>query len=136
MAEETQEQQSPDKVKRNFEKTIKQLSEILGSEKALTPSNKIPKDELGEIVEALFKEEKERNAKEISEQLRTLLKGYTDLKSSVKQKQKELEKLEQDKMKEFNKAAQSLFDRVESIKVKQEEFSAGLKEATEGEQPK
>jgi len=134
MADEIgQDQQNPDKIKKSFEKTIKQLSEILGSEKALLPSNKVPKSELEGIVAELLKEEKEKNAKEITEQLRGLLKGYSDLKASIKAKEKELEKLGQEKMKEFNKAAQTLFDRVESMKQKEEEFKAGLSDATGGE---
>lgn len=132
MAELQEEQQNPDKVKIKFDTAVKQLAEVLGGENNLVSSNKVGKTELDLIVEGLLKEDREKNAKEVSEQLKNLLKSHAELKSSVKQKMKELEKLEQEKMKEFTKAAEQLFSRVESMKQKERDFKQGLSEATKG----
>ena len=82
------------------------------------------------MVLQCLKEEKEKNKKEISDQLKALLKGYADLKAEVKRKEDELKKLENEKMKEFTKAAQQLFARVESMNARAQEFREGLGEAT------
>lgn len=123
--EETVEQ-SPDKTKKRFETIVKQLADTLRGESNLLPTNKVNVTELDFIVEELQKEQKERNAKEIKEQLTSLLHNYSELKAAVKQKQKELEKLEQDKMKEFIKAAEQLFKRVEKTNQQAAEMREGL----------
>jgi hypothetical protein len=129
--EQANQEQSPDKVLKQFEGTIKKLVAIMGSDKSLYPSKKVQADDLSTIVTELLAEERQKNTKEVSDQLKALLKGYTDLKSEVKKKQEELKKLEQDKMKEINKAAQSLFSRIEALDQKEKDFYSGLKAASE-----
>lgn len=111
-------QDNPDKTEKEFNSTIKKLVVILGSEKALKPSKRVKFDDLSVIVKELLQEDQDKNAKEISEQLKALLKGYTELKVEVSKKEKELKQLEETKMKEFNKAARSLFERVEELDKK------------------
>ena len=122
---------NPDKVVKEFTNTIKKLVVILGSDKPLKLNKRVPFDELTGIVKELLKEEEERNKKEISEQLKALLKGHADLRSEIAKKKKELEQLEQTKMKEFNKAARQLFDRVEELDKKEKEYYTALSAATE-----
>lgn len=130
MAEEVESQENSNKVAVEFKHTISKLVAILGSEKPLRPSKKVKFDDLSTIVEDLLAEEKAANKKEISDQLKGLLKGYTDLKSEVRKKAAELEKLEQEKMKEFNKAAKSLFERVEQLDEKAKNYYEGLAAAS------
>lgn len=130
MEEVEQVQENPDKVAKEFTGTISKLVTILGSDKPLKPNKRVAFDELTGIVEELLKEEKEKNKKEISDQLKALLKGHSELRSEISKKKKELEQLEQSKMKEFNKAAKQLFDRVEELDKKEKEYIASMKAAT------
>lgn len=123
-------EESPDKVSKEFSQTVKKLVVILGSDKALKPTKKVKFDELSVIVKELLQEEQEKNSKEISEQLKALLKGHADLKAEVNKKKKELEQLEQNKMKEFNKAAKQLFERVEELDKKEKEYYTALSAAS------
>lgn len=129
--EEQQKEQSPDKLKKTFESKLKQLSDFLGRDKHLLPTTRVDQDEFSKIVGELLKEEREKNSAEIKQKLSALLKGYADLKREVSNKRKELEKLEADKMKEFNKAAEDLFSRITVLKSKETDLTEGLKSATE-----
>lgn len=122
------EEQQPDKVAKEFSISVNKLTAILGSPSYLNPSSKIPQDELSTIVGDLLKDEKEKNRKEISDQLRALLKGYAELKAEIAKKEKELKQLEQTKMGEFNKAAKQLFSRIEEIDKIEQEYYGALKE--------
>lgn len=64
------------------------------------------------------------------------MKGHAELRSEINKKKKELEQLEQAKMKEFNKAAKALFDKVDGINEKAREYYAGLAEATKSQETK
>lgn len=127
--------QSPDKIKKRFDFLVKQLSEIVGSEDALLPSKKISKPDLVGLAAELLKEKKEENKKEIMDGLRKLLDGYASMKNEIRTAEKNLKKLEEDKMKEFTKSAESLFNRVTEMKEKQAQYVAGLSEATGGPAP-
>lgn len=116
------------KVTKEFSSSVKKLVAILGSPSYLTPSGKVPLDELSSIVGDLLKDEKEKNRKEISDQLRVLLKGHADLKTEVTKKAKELQQLEQTKMGEFNKAAKQLFSRIEELDKKEQEYYGALQD--------
>lgn len=129
--EEQQKEQSPDKLKKAFDSKLKQLSDFLGGDKNLLPTTRVDQGEFVKIVAELLKEEREKNSAEIKQKLSALLKGYADLKREVSIKKKELEKLEADKMKEFNKAADDLFNRITVLKEKEVEMTEGLKSATE-----
>lgn len=133
---QSEQQQGGDKVEKKFNKQLKQLSELLGSDKHLLPSGKVGSAELNVIVAELLKDQAEKNKKEIKEQLTTLLNGYANLKKEVSIKTKELEAKKQEKMKEFSKAADALFARVESMNQQQAEFSEGLNEATKEDDSK
>lgn len=125
-------EQSPDKVEKKFKQTIANLANILGlgDEKQLLPSNKVGQTEMDKIASELLKEEREKNSKEIKDQLSALLKGYADLNREISNKEKELEKIKNEKRKEFSKQADALFGRVIDMNKKQKEFKAGLAEAT------
>lgn len=128
-----EEQQEGGKVEKEFTNSVKKLVAILGSSDPLKPTSKIPFDDLGEIVADLLKEEKEKNRKEVSEQLKALLKGHADLKNEVAKKKKELEQIEQNKMAEFNKTAKQLFNRIDEIDKKEKEYYTALTEASGGQ---
>lgn len=125
--------QETGKIEREFSGSIKKLVAILGTEKALKPNNKVPLDELEGIVKDLLADEKEKNRKEVSDQLKALLKGHADLKAEVLKKKRELEQVEQIKMQEFNKAAKQLFNRIEELDKKEKEYYSALTDASKVE---
>lgn len=131
---DTNETPETGKIEKEFTSSVRKLVAILGSAKALIPSSKVPMDDLEQIVKDLLLDEKERNKKEVSEQLKALLKGHADLKSEVAKKRKELEQVEQTKMGEFNKAAKTLFSRIEELDKKEKEYCAALADASKADQ--
>lgn len=126
--EEVKEQNDSGKIQKKFQELTKKISEIVGGEKNMYPSKKVPMDLMQQIASDLLKDEREKNQKEIADQLKGLLQAYANLKTEVKKKAEELKKLEEEKMKEFIKGAEALLNRVDKVSKQEEAFTEGLKE--------
>lgn len=131
---QVEETQQPSKESQVFERNLKTLAAIVGGEEKLIPASKVPADKLGELVEGLLKEEKEATEKEIIGKLRALLNSYVTLQKELKAKEQELEKLKNQKLKEFNEASKALFARVDGLRAKEEEYYTALGAAVQGKE--
>jgi len=112
------EEQKPEesgKDQKNYDATMKKLIALLGNDSLMKSKKKLPKDDVGSIISELFKEERETLQTEIKSELRELIKKKVEMDRALKAKQDELEKLTKDKQKEFNEAANKLFNKIEGI---------------------
>lgn len=115
MENNNQQPSEENKIKKNFDNTMKKLVAIVGGEQNLFPVKKVEKDVVANIVTNLIKEKKENIEKEVKTELVSLLDKYVEFKKAVVTKEKELEQLKDNKMKEFNEAANKLFGKVDQI---------------------
>lgn len=124
--EKTQQQEDGNKIAKNFKATMDKLVAIVGGDKNLFPIKKVGKDVLKTIVDGLLTEKKETLEKEVKADVIKLLEGHVALQKAISEKKKELAKLEQDKMKEFNDSASKLFGKIESIDALEKEYYSSL----------
>lgn len=118
---------SDDKITSNFTATMKKLVAIVGGEEQLFPKKKIKKDVLSTIVDGLIKEKKENLEKEVKAELVTLLDKHVELKKAFNDKELELKKLKETKMKEFNEAASKVFNKIDGIADIEKSYYDSLK---------
>jgi len=114
MSQENQQQNNEGgaKVVKQFEENIKLLTQLLGAQ-TLSGKSKVPAGEMGSLVEDLFKEETENKRTQLKEKLKNLIKTKVEFDQFVASEKKKLEKGTQDKMSEFNKAAQNIYNDIE-----------------------
>jgi hypothetical protein len=127
-----QQQQSNDnsKVIKQYEATLKKLVAVIGGA-PLAPASKIPVGVLGEVIDELFKEDRETLGKELKEGVRNLLKQKVEMDKAFKQKEDELAKLKIEKYKEFNKASNHVFSKIENLGTIEAQYYAALNQAGE-----
>lgn len=131
--EEIQNQENGENAEGKAKKIIKRFTNNLQRLTAVTNGNiqdpdrlKIPKDELGGLMEELFKEEKEQLTKEVKEELKNLLRAYATYQKEKRAKEKELEQLDLKKMTEFSDKAEKVFNRMENVHEVQRDYYQGL----------
>lgn len=114
------------KVLANFNETVKKITVLVKGEANLKLPSKVKKDSLDSLISDLFKEENEAIVKSVKEDLKSLLKGYATLNSTLAEERKKLDSLEVAKKKEFNNTAFKLFNRIEGIDKMNEEYRVAL----------
>lgn len=125
--QENQQQQDNNKVAKNFEATMSKLVAILGNKDHLSPKKRIKKDILGTIVSDLLKEDNEASQTAIKTELKELLGKHVTLTKEIAVSEKQFEQLKQNKMKEFNEAANKLFGKIDNLGQIEQEYLAALK---------
>lgn len=110
------------KVKARFESTITKLSAILGREPEKRPKKKVPNSEVENIVKTMFEEDQKAIIEEVKVELKGLLTAYVKMNQEIENKEKELEKLRVDKMKEFNEASEKLFNKVDGLPALEKKY--------------
>jgi len=128
MADEQNQDQGKEakKVLANFEQTVRKLTAVVNGKENLKLPSKVKKDSLASLVDELFKEESEATVVQVKTELKSLLKGYVQLNSSLIEERKKLDNLEISKKKEFNTTAQKLFSKIEGIDALNNEYHAAL----------
>jgi hypothetical protein len=124
------EQDKNSKIEKKFSAALNKLVAVVGGKENLKIPKKTPKDQLGDLISDLFKEERENTLKDTKESLRNLLKQYAEMDKAFAAKQKELDDLKKQKKDEFAKAAESLFNKIEDVGEIEKTYYQGLKEAT------
>jgi hypothetical protein len=129
--EQKEQEQNGNKHAAKFDAHIKKLVALIGGKGRLLPSKKVDADDLDTLVEELFAEERQKNFENAKVSLKELLEKYHQFQTELKAKRKELEKLNEAKMEDFNKAAQVLFDRLTGINEREQVYYRGLTQATD-----
>ena len=134
--ENKQENQSKEakKVLAGFDKVMEKLTAIVGGEKELKPITGVAKNEVKSLVDELFKEEREANEEQIKTELKDLLKNHVLLNKTLKEERAKLDKLEIAKKKEFNTAANKLFNKIGGIDQLVTEYAESFDAAKDGAQ--
>lgn len=122
------------KVLAGFDKNMKTIVAIVGGDKKVKISTKVPKDAVGDMVTELFKEEREEGVKAAKLALKTLLKGHATLNQALIQKRKELDAHEVAKKKEFNAEAAKVFAMFENLGEVEKQYYTAF-QATAPETP-
>ena len=133
--QEIKEKEQKNKVKNAFDQNIAKLSAILNKEPDKKGRKRVPANSVDALVKELFKEDGEKAEKEFKEELRTLLDNYVALWKAIDDKKREIEKLENDKMKEFNEKASKIFNKVEGLPELQKKYAEGLRKAAQAGNP-
>jgi len=114
------------KVFNQYQKNVKILSALLGSDEPLKGKRKVKKDDMKEIIQELFGDEVAATKAEVKEEMANLIKTYIAFVKAVKEKEQELEKLKIQKMKEFNASSDQLVRKIEGVGSLVLEYEAAL----------
>lgn len=115
------------KTRKSFESNLELVGAVLGKPLSKTGRRKTKDSDLDELTADLFKEEDDAIKAEVKAELKGLAKKYIELNEQMKAKQKELEKLEEEKMKEFNQAAEKLRNKIEILPERMRKFKDSLR---------
>lgn len=117
------------KVQTAYEKNVATLAAMLGSDKPLKGKKpQIGQDALGEIVEELFGEDAEAQKQAIKNEIKTLIRKKLDYDQEVKRLQAEMAKVQLEKMKEFNQAANTLTQKIEGVNQLLTDYQSTLRD--------
>lgn len=131
---ETPEQQAG-KVAKAFEGNLKKLEAVLKGDKSLY-KRKIKGGSIESIVQDLFKEESEATWAEFKVKLKELVKRHMDFEKFKKQETQKLENLFNEKMKEFNKEAEGLYNMIDGLGDIQKSYADSLAAVSKTEEEK
>jgi hypothetical protein len=113
-----QEQNGSGKEKNKFLENLDALKNIFSKDPTiLSPRKSVNPDIIEDIVSELYAEKNEEHRQAFKADLKALIEKYMQFEKEVAAKKKELEKLEADKMKEFNGVANQLFGRINDFKT-------------------
>lgn len=131
--------QNESKEAKKFAMNLRKLTAIVKGEANLIPSRKVQADVVDSLVEELFAEEREKNREDLKKALKDILEKYAAFQKEYKAKVKELEKLKESKMEDFNKACSLVFERVSDIGSIESAYYQGINQAVgrpeSGEEP-
>ena len=117
------------KVLVGFDNTVKKLTAIVNGPDNLKVVRKVAKDSVESLVQDLFKEETEATILEVRNELKTLLKNYVLLNNTIKEEKAKLAAAEIAKKKEFNTAANKLFNKIDGVEVITKEYYSAFTDA-------
>lgn len=127
MSENQQDQgKEAKKIAQAFEANVRKLVAIVGGVDKITVNPKLPVDTLAAVIDDLFKEDRETTVKEVKDGVRNLIKAKVGYENAKKQKEEEFKKLDLEKKKEFNKAAQDLFKRITKLNEYEAQYYQAL----------
>lgn len=124
--EKGQQQEAENKIVKNFDSTMKKLVAIVGGKDNLTPTKRVKKDVLTTVVSDLLKEDKEEAEKAIKTELKELLSKHVLLVKELKKSKEDLQKLEENKMKEFTEAASKVFNKIDNLGQLESDYYTAL----------
>jgi hypothetical protein len=128
---EKQQKEQKNKVENAFNQNIEKITAILQKAPSKSGKRKVPGNVMEQLVAELFKEDDEKTQAEFKAELRILLEKYVKFWSQVEEKEREIEKIKNDGMKDFNQSANKLFGKVDSIPELMKKYAEGLRRAAE-----
>lgn len=135
MSQETQQQQGENndssKVINAYNANLKKLTAIVGGEKNIKSKIKVPKDEVGDLISELFKEETTAAKEKLKADVKNLIKAKVTFDRAIQEEEQKLKKLKEEKMKEFNKASQDVFAQIEGLGELEKSYYDSLTEASQ-----
>lgn len=133
MSTETQQQQGENndssKVLNAYNSNLKKLVALVGGESKIKTKIRVPKDEVGDLISELFKEETTAAKDKLKADVKTLIKSKVAFDKALTEEEQKLKKLKEEKMKEFNKAAQDVFAQIEGLGELEKSYYDTLNEA-------
>lgn len=120
-----EEQGETGKIAKRFDNNINKLKSVFKGEEAFKKAS-IPNSEVGELVDELIKEEKDKLKASFKEKAANLLKKKVEFDKFIKQKEKEFQDAVTNKKKEFNKEMEDTFALLENIEKLKEDYLKSL----------
>jgi len=134
--QQQKDKQDAGKEQKKFEGNVKKLTALLVGESELLKPGKVPKDTVRQAMEILVKEKKEEMIANLKTEVSVLLDKYRAFNKFQQEKKKEMEKAVADKLKEFNKEAGVVFQKMEGIdQLEKEYFEALMAVSTPVQEP-
>ncbi len=130
--EQQKEQEEKGKIGKAFADNILKLEAILGGKTKLYGGKKLQAGSLEGLVTTLFKEENEALEAEIKAGLKGLIQAHQNFLKLVKDEEKKLDKLKEDKQKEFNTTASQLFAKLDDLPAVMKGYAESLRQAASG----
>lgn len=116
-----------DKVEKQFNAAYSKLVALLGGERNMRKS-KVPKDNIGKIVDELVAEKRDAAVKAFKEQAVQLLDKKVEFEKEVKKIEEECKNKVNAKRKEFTEEMQKLFKLVDGIEQIEKSYYETLKQ--------
>lgn len=121
------------KEKTKFQENLKSLENIFAEDLSiLSPRVSSTAAEVKTIIDELYAEKKEEKKAQFKSEFKSLIEKFVQFNKEVNAKKKELEKLENDKMKEFNGVASALFGKINDFKSWMIELNEATQVAASG----
>lgn len=120
-------QENSDKVTKEFDNNIKQLSVLLNGEKNIRAGRAVKNDAVKQLVIELLAERNKAGQEALKAEIITLLDSKVEMDKAFKAKEEELKKLKESKLKEFNEKAKKIFSKVEDMKQLTIDYESSLK---------
>lgn len=130
--EQQNNQNDSGKVEKKYKNNVLSLSAIFNSETGknfLAGKDKIPGSEVSSLVEELLGEELKSKREALKTELATLVKTKVDSDRAIAAEEKKLQQFKENKMKEFNTKAETIFKKVEGLDELRREYAQTLGEA-------
>lgn len=129
---ENQQNQKEDsgKIEKNYQNVFQKLVAIVGGEQNLRPTKRVKRDVLSKVVEGLLKDQREKAEADIKDGLSKLLDKHVQLQKAIAEKEKEFNKLKEDKKKEFTQEANNLFGKLADLDQLEADYKTALGAAT------
>ena len=126
--QDSQQNQKEDagKIEKNYQNVFQKLVAIVGGEQNLRPTKKIKGDILSKVVEGLLKDQREKAEADIKDGLSKLLEKHVQLQKAISEKEKEFNKLKEDKKKEFTQEANNLFGKLADLDQLEADYKIAL----------
>lgn len=114
MSQQEQAQESG-KVGRKFEENLKKVIALVGGPKPLSGKKRIPKTVASTLVDELLKEKIATAGVEFKTELGGIIEKKIAYDKLIAEEEKKFAKFKEDKQAEFNKACESLLNKIEGI---------------------
>ena len=121
------------KVEKQYSENLKKVEALVQGPQNLKLPNKVSASIASEIVSDLFAEETEELKGRIKTDLKALIIKKVAADKEIAEAEKKFAALKLEKKKDFNKAAQNLFNQIDGIGTIMSEYASALEEADKGE---
>lgn len=115
MEDQNNQNQDAGKIAKRFETAVKSIVAILGDPKNMTLKQKVKNQDVANLVENLFAEERLAAEEKFKADLKALIIKKSEYDAFLREEEKKVAKAKEEKQKQFAEAAEKLFQQVTDL---------------------